>query len=576
MQADVFKYFVMLNPKKLIFLPILVLVAACGSQEQGQKGAFFHWFQYEGNDEFYNEIKLEEDDYFNPILSGFYPDPSICKKDGDYYLVNSTFSFFPGVPIFHSTDLVNWKQIGHVLNRPSQLNITDQEISEGIFAPAISYNPHNDTFYMVTTFVGGDGNFIVKTKDPAGSWSDPIWIPEVPGIDPSLFFDDDGRAWLVNNGDPEGESIYPGHKAIWIQEYDVDKDEMKGPRKMIVDGGHDITQKPIWIEGPHLYKINGYYYLMAAEGGTAEGHSEVVFRSRNIKGPYETFEGNPILTQRNLPDDRQNPVTSTGHADIIKFEDGSWWAVFLGCRPYKDNHYNTGRETFLLPVAWHNGWPVILEEGKKVPLSVDASHSLEEGADFFPRGNFKVKDEFDSDSLGLCWNFIRTPSEKWFSLKDGSLKLDFQPVSFREQKNPAFIGRRQQHQNFSASTEVQIIPGSMNQCAGLVCFRTETNNYFLGVTYEQNELVAFVEKTIVREGNTEKKRIAMKRTGLNTDHSVLLKVVGRGEYLDFLISEDKETWEILAEGQDATYLSTATAGGFVGTYLGMYAEGVEE
>ncbi len=565
------------NLRIFILLPFFILVSSCSTQEAAKKGAFFQWFEYQGSDSFYDENQLVDNEYFNPILSGFYPDPSVCKKGEDYFLVTSTFSFFPGVPVFHSTDLVNWKQIGHVLNRPSQLDITDQEISEGIFAPAISYNSHNDTFYMVTTFVGGNGNFLVKAKDPAGPWSDPIFIPEVPGIDPSLFFDDDGRAWIVNNGDPEGDPIYPGHKAIWIQEYDVEKDEMTGPRKMIVDGGHDISEKPIWIEGPHIYKVNGYYYLMAAEGGTAENHSEVIFRSRNVTGPYETFADNPILTQRNLPNDRENPVTSTGHADLIKFEDGSWWAVFLGCRPYLENHYNTGRETFLLPVSWTEGWPVILEPGKEVPLKVKSSHQLNEKqeGDFGLSGNFTIRDEFEDDSLALYWNFIRTPQNDWYDLEEGSLRLDFRGVTMREKKNPAFIGRRQQHKNFIATTEVTIASPNAGNRAGLVCFRTEANNYFLGVNFEHGELIAFVEKTTIRQGTPEKKRLAMKKTGLGADDSILLRVEGNGAFLDFSISEDHQNWEPLAEGQDATYLSTATAGGFVGTYIGMYAEGNE-
>ncbi|WP_010663288.1 glycoside hydrolase family 43 protein [Marinilabilia salmonicolor] len=560
-----------------ILLPLFILVSSCGTHETVKKGAFFHWFEYRGTDKFYDENQLGEMEYFNPVLSGFYPDPSVCKKGEDYYLVNSTFSFFPGVPVFHSTDLVNWKQIGHVLDRSSQLNITNQEISEGIFAPAISYNPHNDTFYMVTTFVGGKGNFLVKAKDPAGSWSDPVFISEVPGIDPSLFFDDDGRAWIVNNGDPEGDPVYPGHKAIWIQEYDLEKDEMTGPRKMIVDGGHDISKKPIWIEGPHIYKVNGYYYLMAAEGGTAENHSEVIFRSRNVTGPYEAFVNNPILTQRNLPNERENPVTSTGHADLIKYVDGSWWAVFLGCRPYLENHYNTGRETFLLPVKWQDGWPVILEPGKEVPLKGESGHQLngKQERDFFPSGNFTVRDDFDTDSLEFYWNFIRTPKKKWYELDNGSLRLDFRAVTMREKKNPSFIGRRQQHKNFSVTTEVKVVSQNVGDRAGLACFRTEANNYFLGVGIEHGELVAFVEKTTVRQGTPEKKRLAMKKTGLGAHNSVFLRVEGEGEFLNFSISEDKQNWDVLAEGQDATYLSTANAGGFVGTYIGMYSEGNE-
>ncbi|MFO7999883.1 MAG: glycoside hydrolase family 43 protein [Marinilabilia sp.] len=563
------KYVIILN---LLTVSLFGSLISCEDDSPVQQSAVFHWFEYHGNDEFYQNNPLEEGEYYNPVLNGFYPDPSVCRKGNDYYLVNSTFSFFPGVPLFHSTDLVNWKQIGHVLDRPSQLNITDHDVSEGIFAPAISYNPHNEMFYMVTTFVGGMGNFFVTAEDPAGPWSDPVPLPDVPGIDPSFFFDDDGRAWLVHNAEPEGEPLYEGHRAIWIQEFDYEAGEMKGPRKMIIDGGHDISEEPVWIEGPHIYKVDGYYYLLAAEGGTSEEHSEVVFRSREVTGPYQPFDDNPVLTQRDLSEDRDNPVTSTGHADIIETPEGDWWAVFLGCRPYKGHHYNTGRETFLLPVDWENGWPCILKRGEEVPLIGETSHAVRDTSEeFFPSGNFSVRDDFSADTLGYQWNFIRTPHENWYDLEGEALHLNFRPASFREKKNPAFIGRRQQHKSFSASTAVSLKSDSSENRAGLLCFRTEQNNYFLGAFAENGSLVAFVEKTIQRDGEKVKKRLGLKKTSLSADETIYLKVDCDKDTIDFLISEDQENWEYLAESQDATYLSTATAGGFVGTYIGMYA-----
>ena len=193
------------------------------------------------------------------------------------------------------------------------------------------------------------GNFFVTAKDPKGPWSAPIWLKEIDGIDPSFFFDDNGKAYIVNNGPPEGAPLYNGHRAIWIQEFDLAANKLIGPRKVIVNGGVDIAKKPIWIEGPHLYRIKGWYYLMCAEGGTEAGHSEVIFRSKSPWGPFEPGPNNPILTQRDLPKDRANPVTNAGHADLIEMKDGSWWAVFLASRPYSGFRYNTGRETFLLP-----------------------------------------------------------------------------------------------------------------------------------------------------------------------------------------------------------------------------------
>ena len=247
-----------------IFMLGITMMSCNSKKEQqlpaiGKSVALFDYFSYKGNDDFYISNPLSGEDYFyNPILPGWYSDPSVCTNgEGDYFLVTSTFTYFPGVPIFHSKDLVNWKQIGHVLNRASQLvNMEGQKVSGGIFAPAISYNPYNKTYYMVTTNVGA-GNFFVKTQDPFGEWSEPIMLPEVGGIDPSFFFDEDGKAYIVNNDEaPDNKPEYSGHRTIRIQEFDVKTDKTIGPRKILVNKGAQPADKPIWIEGPHLYKIN--------------------------------------------------------------------------------------------------------------------------------------------------------------------------------------------------------------------------------------------------------------------------------------------------------------------------------
>ena len=242
----------------LLTVTLLIFLVSCSSGDRGvdfqpeKSVAYFDAFSYRGMDDFYTDHPLErESQFYNPILPGWYSDPSICRNGGDYFLVTSTFSYFPGVPIFHSRDLVNWKQIGHVLDRPSQLPLEGQRISEGIFAPAISYNPHNQTYYMITTNIRR-GNFYVTTRDPFGPWSDPIWLPEVQGIDPSIFFDEDGKAYIVNNDAPEGEPRYEGHRAIRIQEFDVETGKVFGPRPVLVDGGVNPEENPIWIEGPHI------------------------------------------------------------------------------------------------------------------------------------------------------------------------------------------------------------------------------------------------------------------------------------------------------------------------------------
>ena len=341
-----------------------VCIAFCSIVPAQAEPIAFDWFEYTGRDAVF-EQPLPPGSYRNPVLAGFYPDPSITRAGDSFYLVNSTFAYFPGIPVFESTDLVHWRQIGNVIDRPSQLDFDGLGISRGVFAPTIEF--HDGTFYVLNTAVDSGGNFFVTASDPAGPWSDPVWLPGIDGIDPSFFFDDDGKVYLLNNGPPEREPLYDGHRAIWIQEFDPAATQPVGARKVLVDGGVDITTKPIWIEGPHIYSKDGWYYLVCAEGGTGPNHSQVVLRSRSVWGPYDPFDGNPILTQRDLPPDRPSPITNAGHADLVEAPDGSWWATFLATRTYEDIHYNTGRETFLLPVTWRDGWPVILEHGEVIP-----------------------------------------------------------------------------------------------------------------------------------------------------------------------------------------------------------------
>ncbi|MCB0644131.1 MAG: glycoside hydrolase family 43 protein, partial [Phaeodactylibacter sp.] len=294
--------------------------------------------------------------FSNPILSGFNPDPSICRVGEDFYMVNSSFAYFPGIPVLHSRDMVHWEQIGSAIDRNSQLDLTGHGFSRGLYAPAISY--HDGWFYIVGTLVDTDGNFIVRSQTPEGPYSDPIWLPELNGgIDPSLFFDENGKVYVVyNQGPPNSQSQYSGHRTIRMHELDPVTFHPIGEEYLLVNGGVDISQEPVWIEGPHIYQKGDTYYLMCAEGGTAYDHSEVLFKSNSATGGYVPYEQNPILTQRHLDPDRSNPITSTGHADIIELPSGEWWAVFLGCRPYEGGHYNTGRETFLAPVRWEGDW----------------------------------------------------------------------------------------------------------------------------------------------------------------------------------------------------------------------------
>jgi alpha-N-arabinofuranosidase len=523
----------------------------------------FDWFEYTGRDAIF-EKAAPAGTYRNPILAGFYPDPSITRAGDKFYLVNSTFAYFPGIPVFESSDLVHWTQIGHVIDRASQLRFDGLGISRGVFAPTIEY--HEGTFYVLNTAVDSGGNFIVTSKDPAGPWSDPTWLPQIDGIDPSLFFDVDGRAYIVNNGPPEGVPQYDGHRAIWIQELDVEEMELVGPRKVLVDGGVDPSTQPIWIEGPHLYLIDGTYYLMCAEGGTGPNHSQVILRGRSPWGPFEPFTGNPILTQRDLRTDRPDPVTNAGHADIVQAPDGSWWATFLATRTYEGKHYNTGRETFLLPVTWNDGWPIILEKGRAIPYVAKGPAFLRAGSQAPFSGNFTWRDEFDAPTLDFTWIQVHVPKQAWYDLRKESGKLLVQPLAttLADKANPSFLARRQQHLHFDASTAFEM-PNDEDISAGLAAFQSEGYWYFLGARRVGRQTEVFLEKKAGAAVET------LARVSLPRASELKLKVTGDARLYSFYYDADGKGWKMLKENADGSILSTEVAGGFVGAVVGMHA-----
>ena len=497
----------------------------------------------------------------NPLLPGCYPDPSICRVENDYYLVNSSFAFYPGVPIWHSTDLKEWKRLGYVLNRPSQLTLRDGlRISGGIYAPDIQYNPHNKMFYVITTDVNGGGNFFVTTDDPKkGEWSDPIFLPEVGGIDPSILFDEDGKAYIVNNDIPVGEPQYDGHRAIWIREFDWKNNFTKGEPRLIINGGVDIRQKPVWIEGPHLYHIDGRYYLMAAEGGTGTNHSEVIFSGDTPFGPFKPCPVNPILTQRDLPDARPNPVTCTGHADLVQTPKGEWYAVFLAVRPYRDGHDVMGRETFLLPVEWKGNQPVILPEGATLTY-----HNRPVAPTPLWRAEGLSDEAF----------FIRTPQTVYYHIdRTGRLTLNARSTALGEWRQPAAIGRWVTSNTFTAQTSVDFNPTSADDFAGIILFQNDECNVRFGKSLDAEgrpclKLAAYSLGKLQAE-------VAIPLSDDEADKEVWLQVEGDKQVnYTFKYSFNPEAdLTVAGEPVSADLLSTKTAGGFTGTMVGVYACG---
>lgn len=505
--------------------------------------------------------------YTNPVLAGFYPDPSICRVGNDYYLVNSTFAYFPGLPVFHSTDLANWKQIANAMDRNDQLKIGDAGVSQGLFAPAIRY--HKGIFYIMCTNVSGGGNFIITAKNPAGPWSNPIFTPAVNGIDPSLFFDDNGKVYITYNSDaPDNKPLYNGHRTIRLIEYDIATQKTIGDNKVIVNGGTDISKHPIWIEGPHLYKINGWYYLMCAEGGTSDQHSEVIFRSKNIEGPYTSYENNPILTQRNLDGSRKNPVTSTGHADLVETPDGKWYAVFLGCRPYEDDYYNTGRETFMAPVEWKDGWPVIIPTHEAVKFQYPVPFATTKKVENNFSGNYTFRDDFKEKQLSYRYLFLRNPEDNLYKIQNGSLELSLKGTTAAERKNPAFIGFRQAHLKGYATVNMCFKTAAENEKAGLMIFQNETHYYFLCKSIKDKKPVVELYQSATNKNDRER---LLASAELKNDKPLQLKIQADNDKYNFYYAEEKGKWILLKGNVDAKFLSTKNAGGFVGCMYAMYA-----
>ncbi|SEN06842.1 alpha-N-arabinofuranosidase [Sphingomonas gellani] len=518
----------------------------------------FSRFSYDGHTQ--ERVAVGPGQYRNPIVSGYYPDPSVTRVGDDYYLVLSSFAHYPGLPIFRSKDLVNWTQIGNAIDRPGQLDFTGMRTSQAVFAPDISY--HDGVFYIANTCVECKGNFVITATDPAGPWSDPVWLP-FEGIDPSIYWEGD-KAYIVNNRAPNETPRYDGHRAIWIQEYDWRAGKMVGESTQLINGGVDISKQPVWIEGPHILRKDGWYYLTAAEGGTSVNHSQVVFRSRTLRGPYAPFPGNPILTQRDLNPARPHPVTSSGHAKLVQTQNGDWWATFLAVRPYQGDYYNIGRETFLLPVTWKDGWPIILPKGRSIPF-VGARPRLPVGArgPVPTRGDFGYVDEFDGDRLGMQWVGIRTPKAPFYRLDHGDLILDRGTPLGDLSGVPAFVARRQQHHIATMSTTVRFEPDRDGDRAGLAAVQSDANYLFFGVTR-----VAGKPVIALFTADQGKERLVASAPATRGPVTLTIRADGGSMAFDYQQAGGRH---VLARNVDARFLSTKSAGGFVGTLVGPYA-----
>jgi alpha-N-arabinofuranosidase len=561
-----------------VLMMLFVFNGATGKdiKKEAKNSPVFSNFVYQGDDQVYKDYPLKPDEFYNPILQGCYPDPAITKKGDDYFLVCSSFAMFPGVPIFHSKDLVNWTSLGGVLDDASNFDTHDCGISAGVYAPGITYNPNNDTFYLiVTAFTGGLGNIIVKTKDPFKGWGSPI-KQKFNGIDPSIFFDDDGKAYIVHNDAPDrGTELYNGHRVIKIWEYDLNKDQViEGTDKIIVNGGVDLSKKPIWIEAPHLYKKDGKYYLMCAEGGTGGWHSEVIFKSDNPKGPFIPAPSNPILTQKYFPKDRKNKVDWAGHADLVEGPGGKYYGVFLAVRPNEENRVNTGRETFILPVDWSGEFPVFenglvpLEPKLKMPKGVE-NRTGQNG--FVPNGNFTFKDNFTSEKLDYKWIGLRGSREEFIEVTQTGLLIHPFTDNIKQVAPTSTLFLRQMHDNFSYAVTMDYKPVSEKDLAGIVAMQSERFNYVFGITKKGDDYYILLERTKGKRRSREIESEIVASTKIDLSKPVRLQVSAVGDKYEFSYSTNSTDFEILGGAVSGDILSTDVAGGFTGCLLGLYA-----
>ncbi|HEX6355664.1 glycoside hydrolase family 43 protein [Actinophytocola sp.] len=465
----------------------------------------------------------------NPVLPGSHPDPSICRVGADFYLVTSSFAYYPGIPLFHSRDLVHWRQLTHVLNRPEQLPLNGLDVSDGIWAPTI--RQHDGTFYVVSTLARnrrGSLTFVVTADDPAGPWSDPVPL-DADGIDPSLFFDDDGRCWFTACRDANSSN---GPGELWLRELDTDRLKLVGPTHVLWHG----AVRGAWVEAPHLYKRDGRYHLIAAEGGTESNHSVTAAHADAVTGPYVTDPRSPLLTHRHRGPDE--PIHNVGHADLVDTPDGETWAVTLGVRPIDGTH-TLGREVFLVPVTWTAHGPVFAPETGAVRLS--------ERLPSIASGQSTAEPAF-----GLEWNSLRGPVDIRPSPNGFDLRVGPEPLSTLGV--PAFVGRRQQHVRCHVRARIGFAAAHPAEEAGLVVFQNQDHHVTLALTKDTVVLT-------VREAGTSSRVATMPVT----ENEVVLTI--EADEAGYTFCHNETSLGTI----ERSFFSTERAGGFVGVYLGLYA-----
>ncbi len=481
--------------------------------------------------------------YNNPVIKGFYPDPSVCRAGDTYYLVCSSFQFFPGVPLFESKDLINWTQIGHCLTRNSQVQLGEVGSSGGVFAPTIRYN--DGRFYMTTTNDSLRQNFYVWTDDIYGEWSEPIFVDQ-GGIDPDLYFED-GRAYFMSNGQDDN-----GIGGVVQCEIDIATGQKLSPSRTIWQGTGGR-----YLESPHMYLINRRYYLMAAEGGTEYGHMVVYARGEQLSGPFESYLHNPVLTNRNLGG---YELQGVGHGDLIQDPEGSWWMLHLGFRQTGRwlTFHHLGREVFLTPVTFdEKGWFTAGHNGTTLS-------SFE--TDRFPEGTVqedKKSYTFGNTDWNLDWCYLRHPATDNYVLEPEKATLTGTGVTLDVPASPTFIGIRQRDFDAVISCKVKL---SGSGEAGLTLYMDELHHYDLAVVQDQDGC------RVIERLNIGDVKSVEHTAKLNDQQEATLIIKSAPERYSFFLQQ-ADGVELPLGTAHTKYLSSEVAGGFTGVLIGLYACG---
>jgi xylan 1,4-beta-xylosidase len=523
----------------------------------------------------------------NPILPGFFPDPSICRVGDDYYIANSTFEWFPGVPIHHSRDLANWRLIGHALTHRSQLDLRGIADSGGVWAPSLSYA--DGQFWLIYTNIRtwglsrpfkDIGIYLTTAKDIAGPWSEPVVLNSI-GFDPSLFHDDDGHKWLVNMrwDFRKNRHCFAG---IVIQEYDPKSQKLVGPMTQILEKTGILT------EGPNLYRRDGWYYLMLAEGGTGWNHGISAARSQNILGPYELDPQPSVLTAR---DDAELTLQKAGHGEIVETPAGEWYLVHLASRPlktkadknpaspdkpasavfYAGHHCVLGRETCLQRVEWRDGWLRLATGGTKPQESVPLPKGMK--LQLWPGS--PTRDNFDSTKLDVRWSSLRQPADaSWLSLAErpGWLRLRGGDSLFSLFAQ-SLQARRVQHFQFTAETCLEFSPAHYTQMAGLVCYYDTRQHFYLRMTHDE-KLGKVLGVVLTDDGAYDE--LTESQIAINDWKQAFLRATVVCERLQFTASPDGKIWQNIGPQLDFSKLSDdyGSTLRFTGAMVGLCAQDV--